>query len=324
MKYTTLSGSGITVSQCCLGTSGFGAVWDGDAMTTAQEAHELLDAASEQGLTFLDTANIYGQPSGAAEEIIGNWLQEQDRDEIVLATKVGVGPSDDPRRSGYSSRHIRSAVQSSLERLQTDYIDVYYLHTWPGRLCEEALRTLSDLIQEGVVRYVGLCNVSGWQLMKSSWIADVNGLRDATVVQAKLNAVHWQEQTELLEACADQEIAICAYSVLDGGFLTGKYSRSDAPPEDTRATIKPSYGEFSPDEWAVLDEIRAVATAVEATPAQVAIRWVIDYFDATVVPLFGARTVDQLEQNVGASDIHLDSDQLSRIANAGQARSEQY
>ncbi|KOX93726.1 aryl-alcohol dehydrogenase [Haloarcula rubripromontorii] len=333
MEYTRLGSTGTTVSQLCFGTWRFGRETGGVVETDREEAHELLDAAWERGINFIDTANVYGNPNGTSEEYIGEWLEDYDREDFVIASKVyfpfdGRGEPG-PNDSGLGRKHIRAQIQGTLDRLDTDYLDLYYIHRWDEHSdIEETLSTLDDLVRAGKVHHLGASTMAAWQLTKALWKSDVEDYERFEVTQPLFHAGYRDDVKEYLDVCADQNMAVCPYSPLAGGFLTGKYERTDDDdptafegPEGARGSLSDRFEDFYLSErgWHVLDELRAVADELDATPAQVALRWLIEQPDITCVPIVGARTVDQLDENVGATDISLSDEQFNRIVSARYA-----
>ncbi|QLG60317.1 aldo/keto reductase [Halorarum salinum] len=331
MEYTTLGPTGSEVSKLCLGTWRFGHETDGVVETTESEAHDLLDAAVEAGINFIDTANRYGDPPGTSEQYLGNWLEGRDREDFVIASKVGM-PVDDGRgwnRDGLSRKHVRWQIDATLERLGTDYLDLYYIHRLDDRTpVQETLTTLHQLVEEGKVRHLGASTMAAWELTELLWKADANGLESVAVTQPPVDATlqNWQryERFDLhryLEVCEKHDIGVLPYSPLAGGFLTGKYERDGDAPEGSRADLDPDTFErkyVSERAWDVLDAVRVVTDEADATAAQVALRWVMeqDQLPGGMIPLTGARTVDQLRENIGAVDLDLSRDQLDRIDEA--------
>ncbi|WP_367176486.1 aldo/keto reductase [Haloarcula rubripromontorii] len=333
MEYTRLGSTGTTVSQLCFGTWRFGRETGGVVETDREEAHDLLDAAWERGINFIDTANVYGNPNGTSEEYIGEWLDDYDREDFVIASKVyfpfdGRGEPG-PNDSGLGRKHIRAQIQGTLDRLDTDYLDLYYIHRWDEHSdIEETLSTLDDLVRAGKVHHLGASTMAAWQLTKALWKSDVEDYERFEVTQPLFHAGYRDDVKEYLDVCADQNMAVCPYSPLAGGFLTGKYERTDDDdptafegPEGARGSLSDRFEDFYLSErgWHVLDELRAVADELDATPAQVALRWLIEQPDITCVPIVGARTVDQLDENVGATDISLSDEQFNRIVSARYA-----
>ncbi len=323
MEYRTLGSTGTKVSELCFGTWRFAMESNGTVETDRETAHDLLDTAWENGINFIDTANVYGSPNGTSEEWIGDWLSEYDREDFVIASKVyfpfdGWGEPG-PNDSGLSRKHIRTQIEGTLDRLGTDYLDVYYIHRWDEETpIEETLSVLTELVDEGKVNYLGASTMAAWQLTKALWESDVNGFERFDVTQPMYHAAASGPVEDYLDVCADQDIAVCPYSPLAGGFLTGKYERDGDIPAGSRADLVDYFDDYymSEEGWEVLDEIRAVADELDATPAQVSLRWLIQQRDFTCTPIVGARTTDQLEENVGAADIELSADQYDRIADA--------
>lgn len=314
MEYVRLGATGLEVSQLCLGTWKFGTETNGVIETDRDAAHEILDAAWEQGINFFDTANSYGD--GLSEEYLGDWLAQRDREDFVVASKV-YWATRGRRTSGLSRKIIRAEIEDTLERLGTDYLDIYYIHSWHEETpIQETLSTLNELVRDGTVHYLGASNLAAWQLLKSLWVSDTHDYEPFSVVQPRFNAINRESIAPLLAACADQQLAVCGYSPLAGGFLTGKYSQHDAPPADSRAALDDRFGEFTRREWGILEAVRDVATETDATCAQVALQWAIETPDIVSVPIVGARSVSQLEENLGALDVALTPEQYDRIANA--------
>ena len=327
LDYRRLGSTGTTVSELCFGTWRFGRKTGGTVETSKDEAHRLLDAFADAGGNFIDTANVYGDPNGRSESWIGEWLADRDRTDYVLTSKVYFGfDPDNPNGSGLSRTHIRNQIEGTLDRLGTDYLDLYYIHRWDDETpIEETLATLNRLVKEGKVNYLGASTMAAWKLTKALWKSDSNGWERFEVTQPLFHAGYYEDVKEYLDVCGDQGLAVCPYSPLAGGFLTGKYERADpndpeqvVAPDGSRASLDGRFSDYylSARGWHVLDAIRRIAEGVDATPAQVALRWLMDYPDATVVPIVGARTVDQLDENLGAADVHLSRDQWDRIFEA--------
>jgi aryl-alcohol dehydrogenase-like predicted oxidoreductase len=304
MEYRVLGRTGLKVSVICLGTMQFG--W------TADEAlsHRVLSAAWEAGVNFIDTANIYsrwadGNPGGVAEQIIGRWMNQNaiPRDRLILATKVrgnmGAGPEDE----GLSPRHIMKAVEDSLRRLQTDYLDLYQAH-WPdpSTPIDETMRAFDDLVRQGKVRHIGASNYVAWELMQALWASDKNGLALFETVQPHYNLVHRDEfERELAAVCKTYQIGVIPYSPLAGGFLTGKYRRNLVA-QSARAGAVKRY--FTEQNWTLLDKLDELAKQKSASVSQIALAWLLA--DSLVIsPIIGANSIDQLKDNLAAVDVRL-------------------
>ncbi|MDS0293250.1 aldo/keto reductase [Halogeometricum luteum] len=327
LDYRRLGSTGTKVSELCFGTWRFGRETNGVLETSKSDAHDLLDAFADRGGNFIDTANVYGNPNGRSESWIGDWLSQRDREEYVLASKVYFPfDEDNPNGSGLSRTHIRNQIEGTLDRLGTDYLDLYYIHRWDEETdIEETLSALNALVEKGKVNYLGASTMASWQLTKALWKSDVEDYERFEVTQPLFHAGYYEDVKEYLDVCGDQELAVCPYSPLAGGFLTGKYERADpddpkqvVAPDGSRASFDDRFDQFYLSErgWKVLDAVREVADEVDASPAQVALRWLMDYPDATVVPIVGARTEEQLDENVGAADVDLSEEQWERIMDA--------
>lgn len=326
MEYHSLGSTGTKVSELCFGTWRFGKESDGTVETDREQAHELLDTAWDHGINFIDTANVYGTPNGTSEEYIGEWLEDHDREDVVLASKVyfpfdGWGEPG-PNDSGLGRKHIRAQIEGTLDRLGTDYLDLYYIHRFDEDTpIEETLATLDTLVEKGKVNYLGASTMAAWQLTKALWKSEVKGFERFEVTQPLFHAAYRDDVADYLDVAADQDLAVCPYSPLAGGFLTGKYEREGEEvvgPEGSRADLDDRFEDYYVSErgWQVLEEIRTVAGEVDATPAQVSLRWLMDQEAFSCTPIVGARTTDQLEENVGAVDVDLSREQRERIDDA--------
>ena len=275
MEYKTLGRTGLKVSRLCLGTMTFG--WSADEAVS----HAIMDAAFAAGINFLDTADIYsrwvpGNPGGVSEEIIGRWLKTKPRHQVIIATKVRGRMWDGPTGEGLSRHHIMQAVEDSLRRLQTDYIDLYQTH-WPDddTPLEETLSALDALVRAGKVRYIGASNYPAWLLTKALWVSDVHRLARYDCLQPHYSMFNRAEfERELAALCRDQGIGVIPYSPLAAGFLTGKYTRENRQPDSTRTDGGLIQRLVSDDKaFVVLDEARRIADAHGVPMAHVALAW---------------------------------------------------
>lgn len=300
----------------------------GAEVVSEEQAHAILDAAWAGGVNFIDTANAYGR--GRSEEYIGKWLEGKDRENFVLASKVLFALSG-RQRIGLSRKIVMAEIEGTLERLGTDYIDVYYIHGWhdPSPL-EETLAALDDLVRAGKVHYIGVSNFASWQLILANEICRSHGWAPVSVIQPRYSAVDHVPYTDdpaemplpdLFDACRYFDVAVCSYSPLAGGFLTGKYKRDSEGntifPEGSRGARFTRYGEFPDTWWPVLEEVEAVADELGATPAQVAIKWVSHIDGLTSIPIIGATSVEQLDETLKYTALSLSDDQRGRISDAG-------
>lgn len=319
MEYVSLGSTGTKVSELCFGTWRFGHKSGDVVETTQEEAHELLDVAYEAGINFIDTSNNYG--NGKSERYLGEWLEDHDREEFVIASKVYY-TSESRFDHNLSRKNIRAEIEGTLDRLGTDYLDVYYIHRFDDETpIEETMATLNDLVREGKVNHIGASttrvrNGAGWKLMKALRTSDVKGFEPFTVTQPKFNAAHRESGTGMLDVAADQSLAVCPYEPLEGGLLTGKYTRSETPKGSRGDLNEWSDDRFDDRQWRVVDQIIDVAEAIDATPAQVSLRWLMDQDRFTCIPITGSRTPEQLRDNIGATKIRLSDDQHGRISEA--------
>jgi aryl-alcohol dehydrogenase-like predicted oxidoreductase len=312
MKTRFIGRTGLQVSELCLGTMTFGAEGGTDEAT----AHEILDAFVDAGGTFIDTANVYGQ--GVSEEILGRWLKTRDRDDLVIATKVygEAAPGEPPRGTG--RKHVLAEVEASLWRLQTDFIDLYQVHVFDDATpFEETLSTFDSLVTSGKVRFIGASNYTGWQLQKSIELSRHHGWEPFVSLQPLYNLLDRGAELELLPVCRNEGVGVIAWSPLAGGWLSGKYTRDlDGPPAGARVDDEEWAGRNTDRTWRVIETVLAVAAEVDRTPAQVALRWVLQQPGMTG-PIIGARTPEQLTDNLGAAGWDLDDDQFRRLTEAG-------
>ncbi|BAL89970.1 putative aldo/keto reductase [Actinoplanes missouriensis 431] len=316
MDHRYLGASGLLVSELCLGTMTFGKEAD------EQTSHQLLDRYVEAGGDFVDTADVYG--GGASEEIIGRWLAKRNRDDLVIATKGFWATGGRPNDHGAGRKHLLAAVKASLRRLGTDYIDLYQLHCFDESTpIEETLSTLDGLVRAGLVRHLGVSNYAAWQLQKSIDVARFRGWEPFVAAQPLYNLIDRDVELELVPVCRNEGAGILPWSPLRGGWLTGKYRRgmTQAPP-DTRweGDQQPWLGDWenSVDDrtWSITDALLAVAEEIGRSPAQVALRW-LSQRPGVTAPIIGARSVRQLDDNLGAAGWVLDEKSVARLTAAG-------
>jgi aryl-alcohol dehydrogenase-like predicted oxidoreductase len=294
--------------------------WTADKPTS----FSILSAAYESGVNFIDTADIYsswvaGNPGGVSETIIGEWIRETriPRDRLVIATKVRGEMGDGPNDQGLSRAHIFSAVEASLKRLGTDYIDLYQSHWYDDATpIQETLSAFDDLVRQGKVRYIGCSNYPAWRLMEALWIADTRRLARYDAIQPHYNLVHRPEfEQELAEVCRTYGLGVIPYSPLAGGFLTGKYRPdTDLPESDRARSVEHRY--YSERNWALLEKMDAVAQAKgDRTVTQIALAWLLA--DPLITsPIIGPRTLDQLVDNLGAIEAVLSEDEKQALDEA--------
>jgi aryl-alcohol dehydrogenase-like predicted oxidoreductase len=314
VEYRRLGGSGAVVSALALGTMTFGAETDEDG------AQAQLDRFVEVGGTLIDTADVYSK--GASEEIVGRWLAQRPadvRDRVVVATKGRFALSAEPNGVGLSRRHLVRAIDASLRRLGVDCIDLYQVHAYdPLTPIEETLRCLDDQARAGKIHYVGLSNFTGWQLQRAVDVAEFCHLAPPVTLQPQYSLLVREIEWELVPACLAAGIGLLPWSPLAGGWLTGKYGPDERPTGATRAGENPR-GLFSYDArgldqrtWQVVDAVRKVAEDGGASMAQVALAWLLGR-PAVCAVILGARTLEQLEDNLAAAEIPLEPGEMARL-----------
>ncbi len=313
MEPRRLGRTGLKVSPLCLGTMQFG--WTSDEQT----AQAVMDAFVEAGGTFIDTADVYsrwaeGNPGGVSEEIIGRWMTARgNRARIVLATKVRGAMGPGPNDQGLSRAHIMAAVEASLRRLQTDYIDLYQAHADdPETPLDETMAAFDDLVRQGKARYVGASNYSAWRLTRALWESDRRDYVRYDSLQPHYSLAYRDEyERELEPLCREQGIGVIPYSPLAGGFLSGKYRPDEALPNSARASgIQQRY--MNERGFALLQKLDEVAGAYQATVAQIALAWLLARPGMTA-PIIGANSVEQLRELMPAADLRLDDATLADL-----------
>ncbi|QBI21669.1 aldo/keto reductase [Egibacter rhizosphaerae] len=312
MQQRLLGPTGLAVSEFALGTMTFGAESD------EQQSRAQLDRYVEAGGTLIDTADVYQR--GESERIVGRWLSERrDREDLVVATKARMPMGDGPNQRGLSKAWLHRAVDASLTRLQVAHIDLYQAHCWdPATPIEETLEALDELVTAGKVRYVGVSNFTGWQLQRAVLVARYEGRPPIVSLQPQYNLLDRHIEWELLPLCEDEGLGVLPWSPLGGGWLTGKYRRDEGPTGATRLGEDPQRGveawdaRNTPRTWALLEALRDVAQAHGTSMSRVALRWVTDR-PAVASTILGARTVDQLDDNLAASELILDADAVAEL-----------
>ncbi len=306
MEYRRMGRSGLKLSEICLGTMTFGHGAD------EGEAGRILDACLDAGVNFLDTANSYN--GGETEAILGSILKGRRR-RVVLASKVfnpmGTGPND----SGASRYHIMQAVEDSLRRLGTDHLDIYYLHHVDHETpMEEALRALDDLVRQGKVRYAAVSNYEAWRLMEALWTSDSQGLARFECYQPQYSLVVRDIEQEIVPACQVKGLGVVVWSPLAGGYLTGKYQPGQSQATGSRSEEGWAFPMrfFHPDHSNVLATLLEVAAEMGRSPAQVALRWVLDQGFVTSA-IVGARTQAQIEETLQAVGWRLPEDVRAKL-----------
>ena len=318
MQHVRFGRTGLKVSRLCLGTMTFGYQCDDET------SFAIMDAAADAGITFFDTADVYplGAPPevfGRTEEVIGRWLGTR-RDEFILATKCYFPTGPNPWDAGNSRKNIMRALDASLRRLGTDYVDLYQLHSWDADTpIDETLQALDDVVRSGKVRYVGCSNFLAYQLARSIGRAEVLSTANFISVQPRYNLLFRENERELFPLCAEEGIAVIPYNPLAGGFLSGKH-QPGAPTEGGRFTLGWAAGRYQERYWndhmfAAIDDLRPIAEAAGVSMATMAVQWVLAN-PVITSPIIGASRPEQLKDSVAAVDAPLQADvkqQLDRM-----------
>jgi aryl-alcohol dehydrogenase (NADP+) len=316
MRHVRLGRTGLTVSRLCLGTMTFGLQCD-EATSRA-----ILDRAAAGGITFLDAADVYPvgggfQTAGRTEEIVGRWLEGR-RHEFIVATKCGGAMSERPWDRGTSRKHVLDAIDASLRRLRTDYVDLYQLHhPDPETPIDESLRALDDVVRAGKARYVGCSNFPAYQLARALGRSELLGVGRFDTVQPRYNLLFRQIERDLLPLCREEALAVIPYNPLAGGLLSGKHRRETGPTPGTRFTLGNAAGRYQDRYWherefATVEALRPLAAEAGLSPTQLALAWTLAE-PAITAPLVGARRPEQLDDAIAAVEKPLDAALKARL-----------
>ena len=320
MNYRFLGKTGLKVSELCLGAMTFGREID------ERGSFQILDRFVEAGGNFIDTADVYSR--GASEEIVGRWLKGKRREDFVVATKVRFPMGEGPNDLGLSRKHILAGIEASLRRLGTDYVDLYQVHAWDGATpLEETLSALDRVAADGKARYLGASNFAGWHLQKALDLSHQKGWQPFVCLQPQYNLLERGIELEVLPVCQGEGLGVIPWSPLRGGWLSGRFHRGmTQPPADTRIRTaeEKGWGESwsaynNEHTWSILDALFAVASRVGKQPAQVAINWLLQRPGVTA-PIIGARSLEQLESNLGAAGWALDGEAMAALDQASQVK----
>jgi len=311
MNYRFMGRTGLKVSEICLGCQTFG--WGADEPAS----HALANRFVESGGNFFDTSNIYNE--GKSEIILGSWLKDRkDRDQLVIASKVFFPAGQGPNDTGLSRKHILAQVDNSLRRLHTDYLDLYQTHCWDASTpLEETLRTLDDLVRMGKVRYVGASNYTAAQLTRAIMLSEMHGWVRFDCLQPEYSMLVRSTEWEIMPLCVSEGIGVIAWSPLAGGWLTGKYKRGQAAPPDSRVGRADRWDDLpeqreNDSTWHILDALAEVSAECGKSQSQVALNWLLQQPGVTA-PIIGARTLSQLEDNLGSVGWSLDTEQVAKL-----------
>ncbi len=314
MKIKKMGKTGLKVSEVCLGTMTFG------KQANESTSFAILSCAADAGVNFIDTADVYPFPPsfdlvGETEEIVGRWLKGK-REKFILSTKCGNAMSEDPNKRGLSRKHILHAIDASLRRLQTDYVDLYYVHQPdPETPVEETLGALNDVVCSGKARYLGCSNFTAWQIARSLWTSDRLNLSSFTAIQPRYNLLFREIENEVVSVCKDQGLGIIAYNPLAGGFLTGKYKRVDEPGQDTRFGLVPDsnslYREryWKDHHFSAVEELRKFFEPRGHHLIEAALAWVLAQ-PAVTSAIVGASKPEQLKQSLANLELKLNEEEM--------------
>lgn len=320
LDFVRLGGTGIQTSELQFGTWRFGKeTEEGNVEIGESRAHDLLDAYETAGGRYIDTADVYG--GGKSEEWIGDWLADRDRERFTIASKIYWQIREgDPNSRGTNRKNVRHRVDQLLDRLGTDYVDVLYIHRWDDETpTREMMKTLNALVEAGKVHYLGASTLrpNAWKVAKANQLARDEGWEPFTVLQPRYNLVDREIEGDYLEMARADDLAVCPWSPLGQGFLTGKYDREDGLTGESRAAESSRFEDayLTEENFDLHDELDAVADEVDATPAQTALAW-LSHREGVTAPIVGARTVDQLTENLAAAEIDLSDEQVDRLTEA--------
>jgi aryl-alcohol dehydrogenase-like predicted oxidoreductase len=308
MNYRFFVDTGVEVSELAMGTQTWG--WVADEKTS----HELADCYLEAGGNFFDTANIYND--GVSETMLGSWLKKRGgRDRLFISSKVFFPVGDGPNQSGLSRTHVLRSVDESLERLNTDYIDLYQAHCYDYTTAvEETLRVFNDLVSCGKIRFAGVSNWLPSQLMKAIQLCRNNRCAPIVSLQAEYSLIVREAEWELLPLCRQEKVGFLAWSPLAGGWLTAKYRKDKAAPENSRVGRKDRWDD-QPEQrdgestWRIIEALLEVERITGKSPAQISLNWILQQ-PGKAVPILGARTVEQLRDNLGCTGWRLKPEEL--------------
>ncbi|HXY93818.1 MAG TPA: aldo/keto reductase [Acidimicrobiia bacterium] len=314
MEYVNLGRSGLRVSPACLGAMMFG--HSETAPCDEAESRRIVDAFVDAGGNFIDTANVY--TGGESEEVVGRAIKSK-RDRVIVATKGYGSIGDGPNDAGLGRQYLYRALDASLRRLDTDYVDLYQCHrSDPNTPVEETMATLHEFVQSGKVRYVGCSNWSGSEIVEAQWAAErINGTPFVSL-QPPYSLLQRQIEEDVLPTCERHGLGTMVYSPLSGGILTGKYRRGEDPPPDSRGARGNWVRLLTDRAFDLADEVGKVAAEVGSTPTAVAIAWVMSRRGVTSA-IIGPRTFEQYEQNMEGFDLELDPALVKRLSDASRA-----
>jgi len=313
MRYQVFGNTGIKVSELCLGAMTFGEGWGWGS--DAKESRAVFEAFAGAGGNFIDTADVY--TGGASERLLGEFVGAE-RDRFVLATKFTAGPeASDPNSAGNSRKHMLRSIEASLERLGTDYIDVYWLHVWDYLTpIEEVMQAFDDLVRTGKVLYVGISDAPAWVVSRAQTLAELRGSTRLASIQVPYSLTERSIEGEFLPMAESLDLGVCCWSPLDQGLLSGKFSGAAADASDSLRSQMHG-GRVPESKQAVVSELLKVASELGCSPAQAALRW-IRQRSPRAIPIVGARTPAQMKDNLGAGDVTIPEAHFDRLERASR------
>ncbi len=314
MQYTTLGRTGLKVSRICLGTMTYGDPAWRSWVLAEESGRPFIKRALEHGISFFDTADMYSR--GVCEEVLGRALRDfARRDAVVIATKVFFPMSDDQNGGGLSRKHIMSAIDASLRRLGTDYVDLYQIHrSDPDTPMEETLSALHDVVRSGKARYIGASSMAAWQFTRALYLADRHGWTRFVSMQNHYNLVYREEEREMMPLCRHEGIGVIPWSPLARGFLAGNRTGSPGGGETSRARTDDIAHRlyYSDADFRVVDRVVGIAAERHVKPAQIALAWLLRQPDVTA-PIVGASRMEHLDEAVAALDLSLTEEETRRL-----------
>lgn len=314
MEYVNLGSTGLKVSRLCLGAMTYGSKKWREWVLEEEESKPFIRQALDAGINFFDTADVYSL--GVSEEILGRALKEfaQPRDKVVVATKVFSPMGDDPNHRGLSRKHIMHAIDDSLRRLGTDYVDLYQIHRFDYNTpIEETMEALDDVVRAGKALYIGASSMYAWQFQQMLHVSDTLGLSRFVTMQNHYNLIYREEEREMNPLCKDQGIGLIPWSPLARGFLAGnrsKQNRGETVRAKTDAFAHDLY--YRDSDFTVVDRITEVATKRGVNNAQIALAWMLSKPEVTA-PIIGASKPHHLQDAIAALDIHLDAEEIKSL-----------
>jgi 1-deoxyxylulose-5-phosphate synthase len=321
MEYVNLGRTGLKVSRICLGMMTYGTPEWRKWVLDEEQSRPFIQRALEAGINFFDTADMYSR--GVSEEITGRALRDfARRDEVVIATKVFYPTGETPNQRGLSRVHIMAAIDASLKRLGTDYVDLYQIHRWDSSTpIEETLEALHDVVKSGKARYIGASSMYAWQFAKSLYLADLHGWTRFVSMQNHYNLVYREEEREMMALCQAEGIGVVPWSPLARGFLAGNRKREEFG--DTTRAKTDDFAQsmyYSENDFQIVERVVALAQRLEVEPAQIALAWLL-HKPGVVAPIVGASKMYQLEQAIGALEIELSAEDMQYLEELYQPHS---